>query len=187
MRNLAVLFACALFFITDIIFDIRQGIPLSHVWHEAFLLILALCSIVWQLIVIFDQNKYIVLLSSELLETKNSYLDWKTRTHTNAQEIRQLIDDQFSLWQLSQSEKDVALFLIKGLAMKEIADIRSTHEKTVRQQATNIYKKSGLSGRQELAAFFSGRYFECTNSVLMMSWHSFGLFFILTFIKLTAR
>ena len=38
--------------------------------------------------------------------------------------------------------------------MKEIADIRQTHEKTVRQQATTIYRKSGLSGRQELAAFF---------------------------------
>jgi DNA-binding NarL/FixJ family response regulator len=38
--------------------------------------------------------------------------------------------------------------------MKEIADIRQTQEKTVRTQATTIYKKSGLSGRQELSAFF---------------------------------
>jgi DNA-binding NarL/FixJ family response regulator len=38
--------------------------------------------------------------------------------------------------------------------MKEIAEIRNTQEKTVRQQATTIYKKSELSGRQELAAFF---------------------------------
>lgn len=61
----------------------------------------------------------------------------------------------FSLpWLLSPGEKDVALLLIKGLAMKEIAVIRNTQEKTVRQQATNIYKKSGLSGRQELSAFF---------------------------------
>jgi len=63
-------------------------------------------------------------------------------------------NQQFGQWLLSHSEKDVALLLIKGFSMKEIADFRSTHEKTVRQQATTIYKKSGLSGRQELAAFF---------------------------------
>lgn len=65
-----------------------------------------------------------------------------------------MIDQQFAVWLLSQSEKDVALLLIKGLSMKEIAGIRNTQEKTVRQQATTIYKKAGLSGRQELAAFF---------------------------------
>ena len=103
---------------------------------------------------IFKNKIHITQLSSELLDTKKSYQEWKQKTHTSALEIRQLIDSEFTKWQLSHSEKDVALLLIKGLSMKEIADIRSTHEKTVRQQATNVYKKSGLSGRQELAAFF---------------------------------
>jgi DNA-binding NarL/FixJ family response regulator len=65
-----------------------------------------------------------------------------------------MIDQQFSSWQLSLSEKDVALLLIKGFSMKEIAEIRKTQEKTVRHQATTVYRKSGLSGRQQLAAFF---------------------------------
>lgn len=100
------------------------------------------------------KNIHISKLSTELLETKKSYQEWKEKSHTRAQEIRQMIDTQFGLWQLSHSEKDVALLLIKGLSMKEVADIRNTQEKTVRQQATTIYRKSGLSGRQELAAFF---------------------------------
>ena len=44
--------------------------------------------------------------------------------------------------------------LLKGLSLKEIADIRHTTEKTARAQSGSIYAKSGLSGRSELAAFF---------------------------------
>lgn len=154
MRNLIVLILFALFFITDISFDIHEGIPLSHVWHEAMMFVFALGAITWQLKVIFQKNVHITSLNTELFDTKKSYLEWKTKTHASAQEIRQLIDKQFGLWHLSHGEKDVALLLIKGLSMKEIAEIRATHEKTVRQQATSIYKKSELSGRQELAAFF---------------------------------
>jgi DNA-binding CsgD family transcriptional regulator len=154
MRNLVVLIVFAAFFIVDITLDVKEGIPFSHIWHEVALFILAIGAVIWQLRVIFRKNLHITSLNTELLETKKSYQDWKEKTHTKSQELSQLIEHQFSLWHLSDSENDVALLLIKGFSMKEIADIRQTHEKTVRHQATNIYKKSGLSGRQELAAFF---------------------------------
>jgi len=48
----------------------------------------------------------------------------------------------------------VAFLLIKGFSLKEIADYRSTAEKTTRAQATVVYAKSGLSGRSQLSAFF---------------------------------
>lgn len=154
MRNLIVLSLFAIFFVIDIYFDVQAGTPLMHIWHEIALFILAAGAITWQIFVILKNKIHITQLNSELLDTKKSYQEWKQKTHTSALEIRQLIDSEFTTWQLSHSEKDVALLLIKGLSMKEIAAIRATHEKTVRQQATTIYKKSGLSGRQELAAFF---------------------------------
>jgi len=64
------------------------------------------------------------------------------------------IDRQLERWGLSPAEKDVALLLLKGLSHKEIADVRSVSEATVRQQARALYKKAGLAGRAELAAFF---------------------------------
>lgn len=64
------------------------------------------------------------------------------------------IDDQFDRWALSAAEREVALLLLKGLAHKEIAGLRGTTEKTVRQQALVVYRKAGLSGRAELSAFF---------------------------------
>ena len=38
--------------------------------------------------------------------------------------------------------------------MKEIAGIRGTGEATVRQQATSVYKKSGLENRNQLVSYF---------------------------------
>jgi DNA-binding NarL/FixJ family response regulator len=154
MRNLVVLSLFAGFFILDIFFDLKEGIPLSHVWHEVALFILAIGAIFWQIKIILSKNVHINSLNAELLETKKSYQDWKIKAQSSSQELGRLIESQFSIWHLSESERDVALLLIKGFSMKEIADVRQTHEKTVRQQSTSIYKKSGLSGRQELAAFF---------------------------------
>jgi DNA-binding CsgD family transcriptional regulator len=62
--------------------------------------------------------------------------------------------EQFSDWALSPSESDIALLLIKGLSMKEISAARGVKEKTIRQQATSIYAKSGYAGRHELVAHF---------------------------------
>jgi DNA-binding NarL/FixJ family response regulator len=69
-------------------------------------------------------------------------------------ELLAVMHGQFSDWGLSPSESEVALLLIKGLSMKEISLARQVKEKTVRQQATAIYAKSGYAGRHELAAHF---------------------------------
>lgn len=64
------------------------------------------------------------------------------------------IDKQFEAWGLTPAEKEVASLLLKGLRHKEIADMRQTSERTVRQQALAVYRKAGLEGRTELAAYF---------------------------------
>ena len=44
--------------------------------------------------------------------------------------------------------------MLKGLSFREIAELRETREKTVRQQASSVYRKAGVAGRNELAAWF---------------------------------
>ncbi|MGE3973986.1 MAG: LuxR C-terminal-related transcriptional regulator [Bdellovibrionales bacterium] len=68
--------------------------------------------------------------------------------------LGQIIDTQIEKWKLSAAEKEIALFLLKGLSHAEIAEIRKTSERTVRQQSLKIYAKAGLSGRSDLAAYF---------------------------------
>ncbi len=64
------------------------------------------------------------------------------------------INQQFKIWGLTESEADVALLLVKGLSMKDIAKIRGTSEATVRQQSSSIYHKSNLENRNQLTSYF---------------------------------
>ena len=57
-------------------------------------------------------------------------------------------------WKLTHAEKEVALLLLKGLSLKEVAELRHVSEKTARAQSFSVYAKSGLGGRAELSAFF---------------------------------
>ena len=63
------------------------------------------------------------------------------------------IDRQFTTWQLTRAEREVAL-LLKGLGHKQVAASLGRSERTVRQQAVEAYRKAGVQGRSELAAFF---------------------------------
>ncbi len=66
----------------------------------------------------------------------------------------ELLEERFSEWALTPSERDVALFLVKGLSTREIAGLRSTSEGTVKAQTNAIYRKSGVSGRAQLLSLF---------------------------------
>jgi DNA-binding CsgD family transcriptional regulator len=60
----------------------------------------------------------------------------------------------FAEWGLTASEKDVALFAIKGMSTADIAGLRSTSEGTVKAQTNAIYRKAGVSGRSQLLSLF---------------------------------
>jgi len=64
------------------------------------------------------------------------------------------IERQLAAWDLTASEREVALHLLRGMSHKQIAAATGRSERTVRQHAIAVYRKSGLDGRAELAAFF---------------------------------
>ncbi|MFN4193557.1 MAG: helix-turn-helix transcriptional regulator [Tabrizicola sp.] len=65
-----------------------------------------------------------------------------------------LLQERFEQWGLTPSEKDVALFAIKGMSTAEIAALRSTSEGTVKAQTNAIYRKAGVTGRPQLLSVF---------------------------------
>lgn len=79
---------------------------------------------------------------------------WRNEARSYLKGLGESIDDQFSRWNLTEAEREVALLLLKGLSNKEVAAVRNTSERTVREQARSIYSKAGLSGRAALSAFF---------------------------------
>lgn len=79
---------------------------------------------------------------------------WRSEARTYLNGLGEAIDEQFSRWNLTEAEREVALLLLKGLSLKEVATVRATNERTVRTQARALYAKAGLSGRAALSAFF---------------------------------
>ena len=79
---------------------------------------------------------------------------WRDETRALLKGLGEAIDRQFMTWNLTEAERDVGLFILKGLSLKEIAAMRVTSERTIRAQARSIYAKAGLSGRAALSAFF---------------------------------
>lgn len=79
---------------------------------------------------------------------------WRTEAEQALRGLGEAIDRQFERWELTPAEREVALLLLKGLSMKEVASVRGTSERTTRGQARSVYRKAGMSGRSELSAFF---------------------------------
>jgi DNA-binding NarL/FixJ family response regulator len=136
-----VLATAMLFFAYDILADLSADHEnLLHVFFES-IVFLAISTVLLREIRHFSQ-----------LKTELS--DERVKTARLSGELLVVMRKQFTDWGLSPSESEVALLLIKGLSMREIAEARQVKEKTVRQQATGIYAKSGYSGRHELVAHF---------------------------------
>ena len=136
-----VLVSATLFFAYDIISDLLDdGESRFHIAVE-LLVFLSITAI------LFIELRRVSQLSHEIKREQ-------VKTARLSGELLEVMRNQFSRWGLSPSESEVALLLIKGLSMREISQAREVKEKTVRQQATGIYAKSGYAGRHELAAHF---------------------------------
>lgn len=138
--SVSVLVSATLFFVYDIFSDLGTGSDSYHISVE-IIVCLAITA------VLFQEIKRVASL-------KNAVHSEKMKTARLSGELFEVMNRQFSDWGLSPSEHEVALLLIKGMSMKEISQMRQVKEKTVRQQATQIYAKSGYAGRHELAAHF---------------------------------
>ena len=80
--------------------------------------------------------------------------EWRANARHALEGLGSAIDAQFSRWNLTGAEREVALMLLKGLGHKQIAALTDRSERTVRQHASTVYEKSGLGGRAELSAYF---------------------------------
>jgi DNA-binding NarL/FixJ family response regulator len=101
-----------------------------------------------------DLREHAARLAETLRATREEAARWRSDAADLIAGLSSAIDAQLARWELSPAEREIALLLLKGLSHKEIAQIRSVSETTVRQQAQSLYRKAGLSGRNDLAAFF---------------------------------
>jgi DNA-binding CsgD family transcriptional regulator len=79
---------------------------------------------------------------------------WQRKAEGALQGLGRAINEQFTAWELTPAEREVAVLLLQGHGHKQIAFRTQRSERTVRQHAVAVYAKSGLAGRAELAAYF---------------------------------
>ena len=63
---------------------------------------------------------------------------WRAEARAHLTGLGHAIDTQFARWNLTEAEREVALLLLKGLTHKEIAAVRASSERTVREQARSL-------------------------------------------------
>jgi DNA-binding NarL/FixJ family response regulator len=151
---ITILLGTAIFVGSDLFTDSSEGVHWWHLAAEGFVASAALASVVFLLRGSFALRRS---LAAEVLKSSNFQAEadqWRKQARIHIEGLSQEIERQLTSWKLTTSEKEVAFLLLKGLSLKEIAEIRKTSEKTARAQSTAIYEKSSLSGRSELAAFF---------------------------------
>ena len=158
-RKQKILFSLILVFILlstsiDLWQDWGEGINFRHFALEISICLLTLLGLISLWFTNLFLKNELFIINTELDRTKKESLKWKQENATLISGLSNAIDQQLVDWKLSPSEKEIALLLLKGLSLKEIADIRSVSERTVRQQSTHIYQKSNLTGRAELSAYF---------------------------------
>ena len=146
---------------TDLTIEYRSGVPLALQTFEVLIFMSALAGFAFHWWKLAAVRRHSEDLDRELAEARAEVTRWSEdakRWNREAQDVLQglgqAIDRQFDRWGLTPAERDVALLQLKGLRHKTIAELRHTSERTVRQQALAVYRKSGLNGRTDLAAFF---------------------------------
>lgn len=149
-----VLLLIALLVVMDVVGDLRQGASAWHVALEILAAGLALLGAVHLLRSTLRLRRRLVRQAEDLSQVRAQAEAWRQQARRHVEGLSRSIDAQLEGWRLSPAEKEVAFLLLKGLGLREIADLRGTHEKTVRAQSASIYAKAGLAGRSELAAFF---------------------------------
>lgn len=146
--------AIALVIAFDLVDDWKSGSPLLHLGVEGVVLLLAALGVaqLWARFQVERRNAR--GLRGRVAEARAAAEDWRRGTERLLAGLGRAISAQFSAWSFTEAESEVALLLLKGLSLREIADVRETSNRTVRQQSLAVYRKAGVAGRAELSAFF---------------------------------
>lgn len=144
-----------IFYLYDLLKDWSGGAHASHLAFEICSVILGIGLTSWLWISSLNKAHNINrTLHKELCHKSDESLHWRLEASSYIKGLSIKIDEQFDKWKLSPAEKEIGLLILKGLSNKEIADVRTTSERTVKEQASSIYQKAGLSSRAQLSAFF---------------------------------
>lgn len=135
---------CTTFFAVDVLGDLVFGGDFPggklHVGLESLVVVISLTAFIFHI--------------RELRAFSHRHQKMSDQVRVASGQFADVVEELFSAWGLTPAERDVAIFLVKGVNFKEIADARSAKEGTVKAQANAVYRKAEVSGRHQLVALF---------------------------------
>lgn len=140
--------------VVDIMHDAADDLSRQHFYFELFTLFFSLVGasfFIYSTLQSTQRNRELVQAVKEA-SIENS--EFKKKIKHYAEGLSEVIDSEFERWNLTSTEKQVGLLVLKGLSTKKIAEILGATDKTIRHHCSSIYKKSNLGGRTELSAYF---------------------------------
>ncbi|HKJ03134.1 MAG TPA: hypothetical protein VJ997_11785 [Longimicrobiales bacterium] len=138
----------------DLVMDRPPTLWSVHVLAEATLVLVSLGAASYLAWGWYGTLREVRTLEAEVAERRAERDAWKERASQALQGLSEALDAQFDAWELTDAERETALMLLKGLSHKRIGKLTARSERTARQHAVAVYRKSGLAGRSELAGFF---------------------------------
>lgn len=153
--------AVALLAIADIVADFGEGTTVGHVVIEVGIVGLGgvgLALGVRRVAVMRRSERAsrerLAAANARLAAVRQEVERWRSEAKDLLHGLGAAIDRQLVRWDLTPAEQDIARLLLKGLSHKQVAELRQVSEATVRQQSRGVYRKAGVEGRHDLAAFF---------------------------------
>lgn len=137
-------FFCVLYLIGDAIADFNGGDEVEPAARSHALEYTVVTALVFSLIFTGLEIRKVL--------RRNSRVEDQLKAASGA--FAEVLDEHFTTWKLTTSERDVALLAIKGLGISEIAQIRTTKDGTIKAQLNAIYKKADVSGRPQFISLF---------------------------------
>ena len=155
-RNLFAVFVLFIFGSSglEILLEFADGESLESMADDLFRFGLSALVLTVFVFEYLEQHRTLAKLRGQLNNARGRLAQLDARSSVLANQYREVMQKQFDAWHLTASEQDVVIMMLKGLSFREIAELRDTREKTVRQQASSVYRKAGVSTRNELAAWF---------------------------------
>jgi len=149
------LIGSVVFFVFDVASDIYERVIANSA--PGFLDAIHLCFEVFSAVAL--------VLAIRILVQQLRWLEARNRQQSESLsflrgEMDSFVRGKFEEWNLTSAERDVAMYMLKGLSIADIAAARSTAEGTVKAQTSNIFRKTGVASRMELMSLFMDEFLD---------------------------
>ena len=116
----------------DVVTDIHLGVPTWHIIEESLIVLAAGLTVTYLIIEMRSKSRQLEQLTQTLSRADREMANITEEMRNARKQYSEVIHQQFIVWQLTASEQEVAMLLLKGLSFKEIAAVRNTRVWTSR-------------------------------------------------------